>query len=73
MKDSYTMVLVALGLFLFTCMNFCASCTGWNAINPFCQLGYVGCIAQQTMFFLLIKFVAVVLFLIGVWKLLRGK
>jgi len=63
--------ILALPVFLDIC-GFVAGCTGWNAINPFCYLGYATCQGVQLIVKVILALSAFAIFLAGVWKVIKG-
>jgi len=62
---------IAIGLFILSNFNFCIPCEGWDALNPFCYFAYWGCLAWAGMFGIVMKIMAIILFIIGMLRLIR--
>ena len=67
------MILIAVGLLAFSTVNFCTECTGWNAINPLCQAGYVSCIATIGTVHWVMRIISGLLIIFAGYKLVKGR
>lgn len=67
------LMLVAVVLMYLSTINFCVGCTGWSALNPMCQLGYVSCIGSLGIVHWVMRIGAVVLFVVAIVKMVKIK
>lgn len=75
-KTGLLIIGFSLGILLLSFIDLCAytnQCIGWNAINPFCLAGLASCIASWGLISLIMKIGGVILFLVGVWKLIKDR
>ena len=64
---------VALALAYLSTIKFCVGCTGWQAINPLCQLGYVSCVGSLGIVHIVMRVGAVVLFIVSIVRMVKIK
>jgi len=76
-KSSYKtpIILFAVAAILLgaSTINMCEGCSGWNVINPWCQAGMLACVGQWGTIHLIMQAVALVLILVGAWRLIKMK